>query len=97
MTRQKKTTAKPAGAGTKARKPPVEPVEAVALPKTKLGRLEGMLRRPEGATIAQIAKALDWQLHSVRGAISGSLKKKQGLTVVAEKSGDGDRIYRISG
>jgi hypothetical protein len=93
MTRRKKTTAKPAGAGTKARKPPVE---AVALPKTKLGRLEGMLRRPEGATIAQIAKALDWQQHSVRGAISGSLKKKQGLTVVAQKSGDGDRIYRIT-
>ena len=94
MTRQKKTTAKPAGAGTKARKPPVE---AVALPKTKLGRLEGMLRRPEGATIAQIAKALGWQLHSVRGAISGSLKKKLGLTVVAEKAGEGDRIYRITG
>jgi hypothetical protein len=94
MTKQAKTTAKPARAGTKARK---QPVEAVAVPKTKLGRLEGMLRRPEGATIAQIAKALDWQLHSVRGAISGSLKKKQGLTVVAEKSGDGDRIYRISG
>ena len=94
MTRQKKTTAKPAGAGTKARK---QPVEAVAAPNIKLGRLEGMLRRPEGATIAQIAKALDWQLHSVRGAISGSLKKKQCLTVVAEKSGDGDRIYRISG
>ncbi len=94
MTRQKKTTAKPAGAGIKARK---QPAEAVAVPKTKLWRLEGMLRRSEGATIAQIAKALDWQLHSVRGAISGSLKKKQGLTVVAEKSGDGDRIYRIIG
>jgi Protein of unknown function (DUF3489) len=94
MTKQKKTTAKPAGAGSKARK---QPVEAVAVPKTKLGRLEGMLRRQEGATIAQIARALDWQLHSVRGAISGSLKKKQGLTVVAEKSGDGDRIYRITG
>jgi hypothetical protein len=93
MTRQKKTTAKPADAGTKARK---QPVEAIAVPKTKLGRLEGMLRRPEGATIAQIAKALDWQQHSVRGAISGSLKKKQGLTVVAQKSGDGDRIYRIT-
>jgi hypothetical protein len=50
----------------------------------------------EGATIGQIAKALDWQLHSVRGAISGSLKKKQGLTVVAEKIG-GERIYRITG
>jgi uncharacterized protein DUF3489 len=94
MTRQKKTTAKPTGTGIKARK---QPAEAVAVPKTKLWRLEGMLRRSEGATIAQIAKALDWQLHSVRGAISGSLKKKQGLTVVAEKSGDGDRIYRITG
>ncbi len=56
-----------------------------------------MLRRPEGATIGQIAKALDWQLHSVRGAISGSLKKKQGLTVVAEKIADGERVYRIAG
>jgi hypothetical protein len=56
-----------------------------------------MLRRTEGATIAQIAKALDWQLHSVRGAISGSLKKKQGLTVVAEKVADGERVYRIAG
>jgi hypothetical protein len=69
----------------------------VLAPKTKLGRLEGMLRRPEGATIGQIAKALDWQTHSVRGAISGSLKKKQGLTIVAEKLDDGERIYRIVG
>jgi Protein of unknown function (DUF3489) len=56
-----------------------------------------MLRRTEGATIAQIAKALDWQQHSVRGAISGSLKKKLGLTVVAEKATDGERVYRIAG
>jgi hypothetical protein len=55
-----------------------------------------MLRRAEGATIGQIAKALDWQLHSVRGAISGSLKKKRGLTVVAEKIADGERVYRIT-
>src|SRR5262249_49191639 len=60
-------------------------------------RLEGMLRRSEGATIGQIAKALDWQMHSVRGAISGSLKKKQGLTIVAEKIADGERVYRIAG
>ena len=62
MTKQKKAIAKPARAGTKARK---QPAEAAAAPKTKLGRLEGMLRRAEGATIAQSAKALDWQLHSV--------------------------------
>ena len=93
MTKQKKTTTKP----TRGAKPRTPPAQAAAAPKTKLGRLEGMLRRPDGATIGQIAKALDWQLHSVRGAISGSLKKKQGLTVVAETSGDGDRIYRITG
>lgn len=56
-----------------------------------------MLRRTEGATIAQIAKALAWQAHSVRGAISGSLKKNHGgLAVVAEKAPDGQRIYRIA-
>jgi Protein of unknown function (DUF3489) len=92
MAKQKKTTTKPITQGTKARTSP-----AAAAPKTKLGLLEGMLRRAEGATIGQIAKALDWQMHSVRGAISGSLKKKQGLTVVAEKTADGERVYRIAG
>jgi hypothetical protein len=94
MTKQKKTTAKPVTRGTKAR---TLAAEATPVPKTKLGRLEVMLRRSEGATIGQIAKALDWQLHSVRGAISGSLKKKRGLTVVAEKIADGERVYRITG
>src|ERR1700682_4918747 len=92
MTKQKKTITKPARAGTKARK---QPAESAAAPKTKLGQLEGMLRRTEGATIAQIAKALDWQLHSVRGAISGSLKKKQRLTVVGEEAGGWGRGYRV--
>ena len=93
MTKQRKTTAKPVTRVTKARS---QPAEATPASKTKLGRLEGMLRRAEGATIGQIAKALDWQLHSVRGAISGSLKKKRGLTVVAEKIADGERVYRIT-
>jgi Protein of unknown function (DUF3489) len=94
MNKRRKTTAKSVTQGTKARP---QPGQAAPAPKTKLGRLEGMLRRPEGATIGQIAKALDWQMHSVRGAISGSLKKKQGLTVVAAKIADGERIYRIVG
>jgi hypothetical protein len=94
MTRQKKKIAKPTHPGTKVGK---QLAEAASAPKTKLGKLEGMLRRTEGATIAQIAKALDWQQHSVRGAISGSLKKKQGLTVVADKIADGERVYRITG
>jgi hypothetical protein len=61
---------------------------------TKLGRLEAMLRKPEGATIDQLGKALDWQTHSVRGAIAGSLKKK-GISVTSEQPESGPRIYRI--
>jgi len=53
-----------------------------------------MLKRDEGATIDQIVEATGWQRHTVRGAISGALKKKLGLTVTSEKV-EGTRIYRI--
>ncbi len=36
-----------------------------------------------------------WQAHSVRGAISGALKKKLGLAVTSERVGDRGRVYRI--
>jgi hypothetical protein len=62
---------------------------------TKLSRLEALLRRPEGATIAQLVSELDWQPHSVRGAIFGSLKKKRGLKIDDEKAEGKERIYRI--
>ncbi|MDI1285999.1 MAG: DUF3489 domain-containing protein, partial [Reyranella sp.] len=41
---------------------------------------------PEGATIDDIVKALDWQAHTVRGAIAGALKKKLGLKIESEKA-----------
>jgi hypothetical protein len=89
MTKQKTTT----NPDKKKRK---AATASAAAPKTKLAQLESMLRRKEGATIAQIATTLDWQPHSVRGAISGSLKKKQGLTIASEKTDDGRQIYRIA-
>ncbi len=55
-----------------------------------------LLRRPKGATMAEIAKATDWQNHSIRGFISGNLTKKMGLTVESTKSDSGDRTYRIA-
>jgi len=54
-----------------------------------------MLKRDSGATIEQLTKALDWQPHSVRGAISGLLKKKLGLKVTSKKNPAGVLIYRI--
>jgi hypothetical protein len=63
---------------------------------TKQARMIELLRRPEGATVEQIAEATGWQHHTVRGAISGALKKKLGLTVTSEKSDSGERAYRIA-
>ena len=61
---------------------------------TKQDQLLSLLRRPQGTTIEHAAKTLAWQPHSVRGMISGVLKKRLGLTVTSDK-GDGGRIYRV--
>ena len=53
------------------------------------------MEQPEGATIDEIASAMEWQRHTVRGLISGALKKKLGLDIVSEKTERG-RLYRIS-
>jgi hypothetical protein len=63
-------------------------------PKGKLGDLVSLLRRPGGATIAELSAATGWQAHSVRGAMSGALKKKLGLTITSEKTEEG-RLYGI--
>jgi hypothetical protein len=64
---------------------------------TKLGALLSALRRKKGATIADLMEATGWQAHSVRGAISGALKKKLGLEVTSEKAEGRERVYRIGG
>ena len=53
---------------------------------TKQALMIDMLKRPEGATVEQIAAATGWQHHTIRGAISGALKKKLGLTVEATRT-----------
>lgn len=55
-----------------------------------------MLKRPEGATIAQISEATGWQAHTVRGTFAGAFKKKLGLTIVSDKPQGGERVYRIA-
>ena len=53
---------------------------------TKQALLIDMLKRPEGATVEQIAEATGWQRHTIRGAISGALKKKLGLNIEATRT-----------
>ena len=63
---------------------------------SKQAQLIAMLRRAKGATIDEIVQALEWQPHTVRGAIAGALKKKLGLTIVSGKSEPRGRVYRIA-
>lgn len=64
---------------------------------TKQARLIEMLSARNGATIAEISDETGWQAHSVRGAISGTLRKKLGLTVEATAEPERGRVYRITG
>ena len=74
---------------------------------TKQALMIELLKRPEGATVEQIAAATGWQHHTIRGAISGALKKKLGLTVEATRTREvgpnktgakgSTTVYRITG
>ena len=67
---------------------------AVSEPKGKIGAMITLLRCPKGATVEALMVATGWQAHSVRGAMSGAIKKDRGLPVISDKT-DGGRVYRI--
>jgi hypothetical protein len=54
-----------------------------------------LLRRRDGACIEELQAATGWRAHSVRGFLSGTVKKKLGLTLSSDPTGDGPRRYRI--
>lgn len=68
----------------------------VAKKGTKLALLTDLLRRKGGATIYEASKATGWLPHSVRGAISGALKKRRQLAVQSESIDGRGRVYRIA-
>lgn len=76
------------------------PVETVIAPiqrrkGTKQDALIEMLRAPGGTSIEEIASALEWAAHTVRGAMAGPLKKKLGLEVTSEKVEGRGRVYAL--
>jgi hypothetical protein len=77
--------------------PTEEPAPKARTPRegTKQATLIAMLRAPDGATIEEISAALNWASHTVRGAMSGALKKKLGLDVTSEKVEDRGRVYKL--
>jgi hypothetical protein len=91
---QKTKTVKRAPAAEKTPKPSRGKAEPKAPRLTKERRVVEALCRPEGATITEIMEMTGWQEHSVRGFISGAVKRKLGLTV-ERITEDGQVSYRI--
>lgn len=75
----------------------IEQAKPRARDNSKQAQVIAMLKRPEGATIAQICEATGWQPHTVRGTFAGAFKKKLGLTITSIKESGGERIYAITG
>jgi hypothetical protein len=62
---------------------------------SKMSAILELLKRPGGSTAKELMKATGWQPHSVRGFLSGTLRKKMGLEVISTKSEDGERTYSV--
>ena len=92
------TSSKKAKASKKTAKPKKAPPSSK--PKssksaTKAENVLELMERKEGATLAEIGKATNWQNHSIRGFVSGHVTKKLCLKVESTKSEEGERPYRI--
>jgi hypothetical protein len=72
-----------------------QPKTTTKSPATKQAKIISLLQRKKGATIAELCKLSGWQEHSIRGFMSGTLKKRMGFNIISEKDSKGTRRYRI--
>jgi Protein of unknown function (DUF3489) len=61
---------------------------------TKTARIIALLEQPAGCSLQSLMRATGWQAHSVRGFLSGQLRKKLGLRVKSFQR-DGERVYAL--
>lgn len=89
---QRRTAAKD---GAKAAKP-AKSARTAGKDRTKQEIVISMLRRANGASIAELAKATAWQPHSVRGVLTATIKNRLNLPLISEKGEDGVRRYFVA-
>ena len=77
--------------------PEASSLKNVKLPISKKQHLIERLKSSKGISMPELIKQSGWQAHSVRGFISGTVKKQLHYDVVTELNSSGDRIYRIVG
>jgi len=83
----------------RARSPKKQPAKqhnASVQSTSKTAAILKLLKRPSGADLAELTRATEWQPHSVRGFLSGHIKKKLGLQLLSDAAANGVRRYRIA-
>lgn len=82
---------------TEVPKNPTSATEAPTGKSSKQDIVVALLRRGTGASIKEIEVATGWQAHSVRGFLSGTMKRRLNLEVVSVKDAQtGERRYQIA-
>jgi hypothetical protein len=96
---KKVTTGSRAKLSAKARRKTTTaaPGEASKEAKSKHDLIIGLLRRKQGASLAEMQAVSRWQAHSVRGFLSGTVKKRLGLKLDSARSKEGELRYTIAG
>jgi len=101
---KKARVAKPGATGAPAKDKASKKAKAAKEPKqrkqaaeTKSAQVLAMLQRKGGATVQEIMAATEWQPHTVRGFLAGTVRKKLGLTVTSTKDEGGKRTYVVEG
>ena len=95
----KRTAARKAGqlkpVMTAAHQQPRSASQPTARRESKKAHIIAMLHVPGGVTIQAMARAANWQPHSVRGFLAGVVRRKLGLNLISA-AGEGGRVYRIA-
>ena len=78
-----------------ANAPPKASRGAQSLVGSKTETCIQLLGRDKGASIQDLMKATGWQQHSVRGFLSGQVRKRMALDLSSDVGASGERRYRI--
>jgi len=97
MSKSSKLTAIKRQPARSSHKPQKSETLKTALPISKHDQILNLLRRKQGASLDEMQKISGWQQHSVRGFLSGTIKKRLGLKLQSFKSKDGERRYAVAG
>lgn len=95
INRKSKPASRATASSAKSPKPTIDQHEETASRTTKQELVLTLLRMPKGASAQELMTATGWQIHSVRGFLAGTVKKKLGFDLTSAKADGEERRYRV--